>query len=453
LLKKLLFIPPVLIGAAVLYFAVSGRQAPDHSPPQERARVVRVITAKPVVLVPRVTGFGSVSPANIWSAISQVSGIVVYVHPDLKKGSIIEAGAVLVRISPSDYKLAISQAEANIRSAEAKLAELKITEANATDILAIEKNGLKLREQQLARKQDLLERGTIAKAAFELEQRDTLAQRKKVQDVENSLRLLPTQRSVQSEQIAVYKSQLAAAKLNLNRTTVRLPFDARIAEVNVEVEQFAQVGSKLLIADSVDVSEVEAHIPISQFRDMLSAGTSGSLPRVITAQTLAQFVTKLGLEATVRLIAGKDTYEWPARFARISDTVDPKTRTIGAIVAVDKPYSTAAPGEHPPLSKGMFVEIEIRTNTGENKIVVPRSAMHGDRIYVVNADNRLEVRDVVAGLIQGNLVVMDSGLSPGERVIISDLIPAVSGMLLKAQLDQKQQARIAAEASGGPAQQ
>ena len=46
-----------------------------------------------------------------------------------------------------------------------------------------------------------------------------------------------------------------------------------------------------------------------------------------------------GFSATVRLRSGNDVVEWPARFARVSDTVDPKTRTIGAIVAVDGAYA------------------------------------------------------------------------------------------------------------------
>ena len=96
MIKKLLFIPPVLIGIAVLFFVASGNRTPDRKPPEERARAVRVITANPVKLVPHVTGFGSVYPGTVWSAIAQVSGEVIYVHPGLKKGSILSAGTEIV---------------------------------------------------------------------------------------------------------------------------------------------------------------------------------------------------------------------------------------------------------------------------------------------------------------------------------------------------------------------
>jgi multidrug efflux system membrane fusion protein len=98
-LKKLLFIPPILIGIAVLYFMASGREAPERKPPGERAQAVRVITAESVQLVPRVTGYGSIYPGTVWNGAAQVAGEVVYVHPQLKKGAILSAGTEIVRIS------------------------------------------------------------------------------------------------------------------------------------------------------------------------------------------------------------------------------------------------------------------------------------------------------------------------------------------------------------------
>jgi multidrug efflux system membrane fusion protein len=156
-----------------------------------------------------------------------------------------------------------------------------------------------------------------------------------------------------------------------------------------------------------------------------------------------------GFTAKVRLRSGADIVEWPARFARISDMVDPKTRTIGAIVAVDGAYAQATPGSRPPLTKGMFVEIEIQTRPQEAMIVVPRAALHNGSVYVVNGKNRLEVRPVTVGLLQGDLAVIDKGIEPGTRVIVSDLIPAISGMLLTPEPDKDVLARLKSGAAGG----
>ena len=446
--KKLLFIPPILIGVAVFYYMASGRQAPERRPAAEVARTVRVIEAAPVQLVPRVTGFGSVYPGTVWTAIAQVSGEVVFVHPQLKNGAILAAGTEIVRIAPQDYELAIAQAEANIRAAQARLSELKVGEQNTADLLDIEKRALDLRQSELKRKQDLFKRGTVAQSALEGEQREFLAQTKKVQDLENALRLLPTQRAVMREQIAVDEAKLASARLDLKRTRVKLPFDARIGNVEVEQSQFVQTGSKLVTGDSVDVAEVEAQIPISQFRAMVRASAPPGMQPGITAKSLGRIIEQIGFIATVRLRSGDEVIEWPARFARVSDEIDPKTRTIGVIVAVEEPYAKAEPGVRPPLSKGMFVEIEVRTRPREDILVVPRSAVRNGRLYIANGENRLEVRKVEIGLLQGDLAVVGKGLNGADRVVVSDLIPAVPGMLLDTRLDEDLQARMLAEAAG-----
>ena len=49
MIRKLLFVPPILIGAAVLVIMVSGREPPERKPAQELARAARVIVAEPVV--------------------------------------------------------------------------------------------------------------------------------------------------------------------------------------------------------------------------------------------------------------------------------------------------------------------------------------------------------------------------------------------------------------------
>ena len=449
MIKKLLFLPPVLLGIAVLNFMASGREAPERKAAEERSRSVRVINVEAVKLVPRVIGFGSVYPGTVWSATAQVAGEVIYVDPKLKKGAILPAGTEIVRISPANFDLAISQAEANIRSAEAKLAELEVTGANTADLLKIEEQGMVLREAELERKQELFTRGTVAKSALELEQRETLAQRKKLQDLKNALRLLPTQREVQKEQIAVSKAELGSARLNLQRTHIKLPFEAKIAEVNVETRQYVQIGGSIVTADSLDIAEVEAQIPISRFRAMVHASAPDGVTGGVTAQTFQNVVDRVGFEATVRLRAGEEVVEWPARFARISDAIDPKTRTIGVIVAVDGAYSKASPGARPPLTKGMFVEIEIRTRVRDESLIVPRAALHDGKLYVVNADSRLDIRSVTMGLSQGNLAVVVEGLKTGDQVVVSDLIPAIAGMLLRPQLDTETQRELKVDAEAG----
>jgi len=445
-IKKLLIVPPIVVGVAVLAYVVSNKVPPPRIPASELARNVRVINVSEISVVPRILGYGSVKPEKVWTASAEVSGTVTYVHPDFKKGAILSAGTEIVRISPADYELSITQATANIHAIDAQLAELHVNEQNTRESLKIEERALEVNEKELARKRSLLKRSAVSQASVDQEQRNTLAQRRKVQDQRNSLRLIPSQRALQREERAVNEAKLAAARLNLERTHIRLPFDARIAEQNVEQTQYAQIGQTLAVADSMGAAEVDAQIPISRFRALLT-GVS-STPVSITPGSFQAMAARFGFEAVVRLRLDGRTVDWKARFARLSDTIDPNTRTLGMIASVDGSYEHAIPGYRPPLVKGMFVEVELRARPMENKIVVPRSVINGSRVYVAGADDRLQSREIKVGLLQGSFAVISEGLKAGDRVVVSDLAPAIEGMLLKVVVDKKLMEQLQKEASG-----
>jgi multidrug efflux pump subunit AcrA (membrane-fusion protein) len=144
--------------------------------------------------------------------------------------------------------------------------------------------------------------------------------------------------------------------------------------------------------------------------------------------------------------------EWPARVARISDIIDPATRSLGVIVEVDKPYAGVQPGVRPPLAKGLFVNVELSGRPRPDSLVIPRNALHKDRVYVVTKDSRLAWRQVVSGLTGADYVVISEGLEAGERLVISDLQPAIDGMLLQVVDDPEALARLLAVTGTGEAQ-
>ncbi|MCF6198960.1 MAG: hypothetical protein L3J67_06100 [Hyphomicrobiaceae bacterium] len=399
--RKLLIVPPLLVGGLILGLVIASKKPPLQKAGGERQTLVRVITIEKMTVVPRVLGYGSVKPGRVWNAVAQVAGRVEYVHPDFKKGAIIKAGTEIIRISPKDYQIAIRQAQANIRSAQAKISELKVAHANTKASLAIEQKTLRINEREYQRKRNLASRGAVSKSSRDQEERLLLAQRKRVQDLQSALRLTPTQITAQKENKAVSQAQLEIAELNLKRTRVALPFDARIAQTNVERTQFVGVGKLLGIADSMKSAEVDAQIPVAKMRALLhvASETLTSKKREVIAQSVPTFASKYGLHGIVRMRLGGQLVEWPGKVVRISDTVDPKTRSIGAIIAVKNPYRQAIPGLRPPLIKGMFVEFEMRARSLGDQIVIPRSSLRKDRVLVVTKDSRLAFRKVTTKLV------------------------------------------------------
>ena len=104
----------------------------------------------------------------------------------------------------------------------------------------------------------------------------------------------------------------------------------------------------------------------------------------------------------------------------------------------------------------MYVEVELRAPLQKARIVVPRVAVHqgsdgGRVVYLANAEDRLVIQPVELGPAQGDLVVIRGGLEPGTRVLVSDLIPAIDGMLLEPSDVPALAERLRAEAAGNGA--
>ena len=445
ILKRLLIIPPILIGVALMAYQVKNRQAPQHETLQEVAKKVRVITVPKLTVVPRALGFGNVTPGTVWEAVAEVAGKIVKIHPLLKAGAILSKDTVILKIDPTDYILARQSIEADIRAINAQISELKTREKNTKASLGIERRSLALNQKDLKRKQALLKRRAVSQAAVDQEERTLLARRQSMQSLQNSLNLLPAEAERLNAQRATLEIKLKNAKLDLARTTITLPFDARIAAVNIELAQFASLGKTLVIGDSIDVSEVSAQLPVDKMARLLDRSR---LKNFSVTSATANIEQIMGLKPIVRLRSANLDVSWPGRVVRVSDRLDPRTRTLGVIVAVDNPYKMSIDGNRPPLTKNMYVEVELRGIPQKDKIVLPRSALHNGRVYIAGKNNRLEIKPVKIAYSQGNLTVLASGLKAGERVVVSDLIPAINGMLLSTVDDERVEQSLREAANG-----
>lgn len=448
-LKRLLVVPPVALGIALLVWQIGRDNPPEQRTPPEVSQAVRVVEVAPVAFVPRATGYGTVAPGRVWEAVAQVSGKIVDQHQALRRGRLIEAGAEILRIDPTDYELAVARAQADLDRVRAQLDELAMRGENLDKSIEIERRALELAREDLARKQLLLERGNVPQSTVDEAQTVVLTQSQRLQELQNQSTLLPAERAVLEAQVALAETTVASARLDLERTSIRLPFDARIAAVNVEPTQFVNLGQVLVVADGIEVAEVDAQFPISRLAPLVRADIDLT---TLSAAELGDVPRRLGLNATVRLRSEEVRASWDARFDRLSDRIDPQTRTVGVIVVVEEPYRKAIPGRRPPLAKDMFVEVELTGQPWPDVFVVPRVAVHRREgrplLYVVGDDDRLVLREVELGPSQGDLAVVASGLAPGDRVVVSDLIPAILGMKLEPQLDRALAERLLAAASG-----
>jgi hypothetical protein len=84
----------------------------------------------------------------------------------------------------------------------------------------------------------------------------------------------------------------------------------------------------------------------------------------------------------------------------------------------------------------------------QSALVIPRKALHEGRVYIANAEDRLEIRPVEIKLVQGDLVVIRSGIEIDERVIVTDLIPVIEDMPLLVSTGARAEAALRRGAAG-----
>ena len=429
--RILWILPPLAVGILVLMFMAGGKQPPGKADLGEPRQPVRVIQAQQLELIPRARGYGEVQPEKIWAAVAQVAGRVIETYPRLRNGEIVPRDTLLYRIDPVNYELQLAQARA-------ELAELEVLEKNTRASLDIDQRNLAIAQREQERVARLSKTGTASSSDVDSAERTMLSARTAVQNTENSLALLPTQRRL-------LEAKVSQAERDLAHTEVKAPFDLRIANVNIEKDQYVGVGQTLFNGDAVGRVEIVAQVAMSSLRNLF-LGRGNQIPDITEMHSALPGFT--GFRPVVQMDMGSHVAEWEADFVRFSDEVDPQTRTIGVVIGVDQPLQKVIPGKRPPLSKGMFVQVVIRGHAQADRLVLPRTAIRNGKIYVLDAEQRLQVRPVSILYSMDSISVIDQGLQAGETVVVSDLIPAVPGMLLEPKQDNAMQQDLLAAARG-----
>jgi len=423
--KKLLFFPALAVGVLILVAAINLKPDLPTKPAGDRARLVDVLALNKQSIAPQAVGFGKVTPKVEWKAIAEVSGKVVYRHPLLEKGQILAVGTEVLRIDPLDYELKLVQAQADLKSSQTSLAKLTQEENNLKQTLKIEKNRLSISNKELDRKLNLRKKGLTSQSDVDLQKQSTLSQQKLVLDIENQIGLMPDEKRVAEAVIKVNVSKVQEAQRSLEKTSIILPKAMRIADVDIEQNQVVNLQQTMIVAHGIDVMEVEAQLSIHDMQVLASSLTEFSrddagIPRPDMAN----------ISANIYLNSGTLHATWPAKVARISETVDENQATAGVILEIHQSYADLKPSTVPPLVNGMFVRAEVE---GQENLswVVPERALHGDKIYLVNSESRLIIKPVTVLYRRDNQVVIEGDLERGDKLILNDLLPAIEGMLLR----------------------
>ncbi len=445
--KRLVFFVPVIVGILFMVTMVKNKQEPNRPETKERSRAVSAIMVEPMTVVPRVIGYGYVEPTDSWGATPEVSGKVVEIHPELEKGAFFSKGDLLLRLDPKSYGLAETRGAASVMSVDAQLIELNQQKENTRRLIVIEKEALQLTQKELERKRELTAKGFISQSDLDKEEKSLLTQQTTLKNLHNTLDLIPSQEKALLAQKESDESSLSEMKLDVEKTVIRAPFDCRISAVNIELGEFAQVGTT--IVEAISIAEVEIPVQLSPSSFVHLLATSVNAAKIVSGGVDMDTIRKMvGLDAEVRLPMFHREAVWQATFKRTSESVDVETGALTIYVAVEKPYEKMKPGIRPPLVPNLYCEVELRGASQTGKFVVPLRAVHNSTVYMVGAEGRLETQEVVVDMVMGDFAIVSSGLLAGDTVILTDLVPAIEGMLVEPILDSELMDRAQLYASG-----
>ena len=373
------YLGPVLIVAGGFLLAIAiiaTGPRPDRQTRAPDAPAVQTVEAVKRTAQLTVTAHGTVVPKTESDLVAEVAGRVVAVSPSMVSGGFFSKGDVLIEIERIDYEAALAQARAALASADSELANAMLTFDRAEELAATE---------------------VLSQA-----------------DLDQALNQLNVARAAQRQATAA----LLRAERDLERTLVAAPFDGRVRTERVDTGQFVSRGESIATLYSIDYAEVR--LPV---KDQDLAFLPFSLARTDPPSAAK---TKAILHAE---FAG-GMHAWEADVVRTEGELDPLSRVVNVIAQVADPYEPEDGA--PPLTIGLFVEAEIMGKTVDDVVVVPGAALQaGNRLYVVDTDNRLSFRDAEIVRLTAETAYLRVEVSNGERICVTPLDDVVEGQSVR----------------------
>lgn len=321
---------------------------------------VAVATARTQDVPVYLEGLGTVQAFNTVSVHAMVDGPLVQVL--FTEGQDVKAGDVLARIDPRPFQAALDQALAKKKQDEATLANARA---------------------------DVGRYAKLAATAYaSAQQLDTA--RAQVAQLE--------------AQVAGDQASIDNARTQLGYATITAPIDGRTGLRQVDQGNIVHPGdaTPLTVITQLKPVSVVFTLP-QQVLPAVTATMAGGTPEVLATQR----EEGAGLQQAATVLDR-------GQLAVLDNQVDPQTGTIKLKATFPNPDLRLWPGA--------FVNVRLLARTDRDVITVPTAAVqrgpNGPYLYVVAADKKAERRALTLGYQDEQVAIVDSGVKPGERVVI-----------------------------------
>ena len=347
------------------------------SPPEQAAQApaapppaVSVVKVEVQDLRPSVSFTGRVTALDRVDLRARIDGFLE--QRNFTEGQDVKSGDLLFVIEKAPYEARVSSARGAVETAQARLQRTEI---------------------EYERQATLVKKDVAARSKLD----DATAARDEARGDLNRL-----------------KAELQQAELQLSYTDIRAPISGRIGRSLISPGNFVSPSSGTL-ATIVSQDPIDVVFPISQREILKFREESGGAGKAEDLAVYLQF--------------GKgDRYSHTGRINFMDVSVNAGTDTVEVRASFPNPERL--------LVDGQLVTAVVETNTPQPSLVVPQVAIQIDQggtfVLVVNSQNKIEVRRVEPGLLDGTVVVIKKGLDAGDLVVTEGVQKVRPGQVVQA---------------------
>ena len=372
ILKTLIPLSILAVAAKIVWSLYLATPVADREARPRVPRLVEVVEVMPATQGPQIEAWGEVVAARTLVVRPEVGGTIIALNDRLTPGGLVLEGEELIRLDDREQRLAVVQAEAEIRQIEARIA---------------------------------IEDGQQARAKRDLERLPG-----KLTESQRQLVLRAPQMAQLQAELVAAEAVRESALVTLSYMVIRAPFDALVIEEQVAEGAMLSAGSAPATLIAADRFHVVLAVPVSAL-DWINP-KSGQILRL----------TQPGIwpEGSFR----EGTVEWLT--AGLSAT----GRMAELVVSIDDPLARKPENQGKPrLLLGSFLRAIGEGRTVENAVALDRAYLRDhDTVWVMTPSSRLEVRSVTVAWRGAEQVLISAGLAAGDRVITTPLAVVAPGM-------------------------
>lgn len=402
------------LGIGTLAALVATRPTPPQSPRSETARAVRTLTLRPVQVTRRWEGFGAARAIVAADISAEISGTVAERPDAIEPGFPIREGDLIVAIEGAEFEARAERTRQGIAAIEAERLSLDVDEQVWEVTLGLARESVALLKDELERLRAAVAASGATVVEVDRLRREITRAEREAETIRQQFEQVPSRRAALEARLGVERAALAMADIDIARSRIASPIDGILQEISVKRGERLSPGAPVARVVNLRRMEAPVRVPVSALAD-IGPGSPATLSTT-----------------------GPMAHSWEGVVARIAPEADVQTRSATVYVEIEQ-EPDVSPSD--ALTPGRFVMARISSRAPIAALAIPRSAINGDRVLIVDGVGRAASRRVIVAFHvdsqfpallpdERQWAIVESGLEAGDQLVISNLDELRPGMMI-----------------------